>query len=340
MPAWTSPSFCHDSFPLPSSSLERRPSTSVAPLKAEINQNGMPEQDSRSFVEKNIKTATRRRAIIGPFGRKLHAFTSTQELMKAFGDIIYTVCILHNYGFVHRDISIRNIFLNEHKSAFQGFLVDYSYAKRASYEASAKRIRVETVPFMAFTLMKKKPKLPHSHFHDLESIFYVICWTCIVYRGPGPEKREIVTRKKPYRDTVVARWNGEGERDLKLEYLTFKKFLTIIGEGFNSTIDEFAAHFDDIKEFAEIFGGLVFKERSVCFSSYKLQSFEEKKAEIDRRFEAASSDEQERMKSDYNALPIDLRPPSDTGLSDEACGSNCAQNFGKIDRLLRCRRIQ
>ena len=45
---------------------------------------------------KDIKSIERSRAIIGPLERKLGAFTSKKELVKAFGDVAYSTFLRHD----------------------------------------------------------------------------------------------------------------------------------------------------------------------------------------------------------------------------------------------------
>lgn len=137
---------------------------------------------------------------------------------------------LRNLGYLHRDISINNIILvdetkegklKEFRERLDGFLIDYDYAIKIAREhisAFADRtvcfaldfiihfadfVAQGTVPFMAIEVLKsqRNPKA-HEFYHDLESIFYVLCWVCTVCGGPG-KPRDF----EKYRDSNVYSWN-------------------------------------------------------------------------------------------------------------------------------------
>ncbi|KLO10697.1 hypothetical protein SCHPADRAFT_930385 [Schizopora paradoxa] len=254
------------------------------------------------------------RITMKPFGKELCTFTSKKELVTAFGDIIYAVKILHRNGFIHRDISYRNILLYQHNGVLRGLLIDYDYAisiKRSTSEAVAER--TGTLPFMAFDRMKKNPKFPHSYFHDLESIFYVICWTCILFRGRGYEnKRQFETEKKPYFDTVVAAWNGDGRHNSTRHDIGCRKQGNVANGCIDDILVDFSLYFNDIKDFVQAYADLIFVNDCNFLNPRGLKKFEEKKIMLDKRFELETppTDEEKKDQIDeYSELPIQMRPP-------------------------------
>ncbi|KLO10717.1 hypothetical protein SCHPADRAFT_892171 [Schizopora paradoxa] len=262
------------------------------------------------------------RIVMKPFGKKLHAFTSKRVLVRAFGDIVYgtlltrtcplAVEILRRNGFVHRDISFRNILLYKHEGIPRGLLIDYDYAvsvDRSISEAIAER--TGTLPFMAYDRMNKIPDFPHSYFHDLESIFYVICWTCTRYSGPRSQKRDFDSETLRYSDTAIAKWNGDGRINPTLDDLASAKLSTITGRVRDKIPNQFSSYFDDIKGFARSYGALILKNAIFSLDEMALEECEEKRNDLVNRIAgAASSDEKKSLKGKYNTLPIHLRPPS------------------------------
>ena len=104
---------------------------------------------------------------------------------------------LHRVGFLHRDISIGNLMINEDDGS--SFLIDLDLTIRESREgASGARGKTGTRAFMAIGALLGEQ---HSFMHDLESFFWVLFWICIHYHGP--DKSRVVPRfeKWNYVDT-------------------------------------------------------------------------------------------------------------------------------------------
>lgn len=157
--------------------------------------------------------------------------------------------------------------------------------------------------------MEKVPEFTHHHyFHDLESIFYVLCWTCTLHSGPRSTKRQFSNSTLLFPDTSIAKWNGDPGNDTAFDRLASFKRDTVMGRGLEITIRQFAPYFDDIKSFATRFGKLIFSH--IWLDSLELEELKEKRKDLDERFEAALPDEKERMKGEYDTLPIHMRPSS------------------------------
>lgn len=161
---------------------------------------------------------------------------------------------------------------------------------------------------MSIDRMEKKPKFPHSYFHDLESLFYVMCWTCTLYSGPRSMKREFSSPELSYLDTAIAKWNGDAGNNSSFDQLVTAKVYSAGGSRLDTTIGEFAPYFDNIKRFAIDVGDLIFIHLNL--TTRKLEELEDKKKGLDKLFKAASPEEKERMKGEYDTLPIQMRPAS------------------------------
>lgn len=76
-----------------------------------------------------------------------------------------------------------------------------SWCLYASYSSKG------TLPFMAIDLLQYYDKPPaHRYWHDLESLFYVVCWICTLYRGPEGKER----KTKVYKYSNADAWYEQG----------------------------------------------------------------------------------------------------------------------------------
>ncbi|KLO10640.1 hypothetical protein SCHPADRAFT_999406 [Schizopora paradoxa] len=242
------------------------------------------------------------RIVMKPFGQKLDTFTSKKVLIRAFGDIVHAIRILNESGIIHRDISSRNILLHKHKGELRGLLIDYDFAvcvKRAS--STTLDERVGSPPFMAIDRLPDPPMHPHSYFHDVESLFYVMCWMFTFYSGPRSNQRGI--RRSELSEMVVAKWNVDGASGMSLFVAKWK---AMHEHFFDKLLNQFDPYFSDyVQECVEAIREIIFK----CRGNLRGSRFHEKKAELDRRLETASFEEKERILDEYNVLPISMRHP-------------------------------
>jgi hypothetical protein len=131
---------------------------------------------------------------------------------------------------LHRDISFRNITIRVERDVppgkRRGLLIDFDYAvtipripaslgsdkvhrsvSRLLYSVRRRLLSDApqgTLPFIAVSLLLGEDGVEHEARHDLESIFYVIIWTCITLSGPRAQHRDIAIH-----DTRLAKWmNG------------------------------------------------------------------------------------------------------------------------------------
>lgn len=92
---------------------------------------------------------------------------------------------LHEAGFLHRDISINNLMINEDNDnpSWPSFLIDLDLAIKEQREGiSGAKGKPGTRAFMAIGALLGEQ---HSFMHDLESFFWVLFWICVHYKGPG-----------------------------------------------------------------------------------------------------------------------------------------------------------
>lgn len=126
-----------------------------------------------------------RRVIIRDYGTPIYKARSQSALIAALEGCIEGHESLHRAGFLHRDISINNLMINEDNDnpSWPSFLIDLDLAIKERREgASGARGKTGTRAFMAIGALLGEQ---HSFMHDLESFFWVLFWICIHYKGPG-----------------------------------------------------------------------------------------------------------------------------------------------------------
>ncbi|KAF7856270.1 hypothetical protein EAF04_009798 [Stromatinia cepivora] len=126
-----------------------------------------------------------RRVILRDYGEPIYKARTQAALLNALKGCIEGHESLHKAGFLHRDISINNLMINEDDKnhSWTSFLIDLDLAiKETRIEASGAKGRTGTRAFMAIGVLRGEQ---HSFMHDLESIFWVLFWICIHYDGPN-----------------------------------------------------------------------------------------------------------------------------------------------------------
>ncbi|KLO19004.1 hypothetical protein SCHPADRAFT_85263 [Schizopora paradoxa] len=168
------------------------------------------------------------RILMEPFGKKLSEFRCLEEFILAVKDIISVIKQLHDNGYLNRDVSIFNIALAEQdEDAFQnahrrlqGFLISFHHVLHLETEGPNVKTDLHPtgrLPFMVVDMLQHflhKKAFAHNYWHDLESLFYVFCWVCTAYSGPGGERREI----QDLRESHAFKWKvlGASVEDLKV----------------------------------------------------------------------------------------------------------------------------
>ncbi|CAM1503445.1 Fc.00g082210.m01.CDS01 [Cosmosporella sp. VM-42] len=142
-----------------------------------------------------------RRVILRDYGIPIYKASSRSALLAAFGRCIEGHESLHKAGFLHRDISINNLMINEddENPSLPSFLIDLDLAIKESREAaSGAKGKTGTRAFMAIGALLGEQ---HSFMHDLESFFWVLFWICIHYNGADEARVVLEFDKWNYVDT-------------------------------------------------------------------------------------------------------------------------------------------
>ncbi|KAH8661037.1 hypothetical protein BGZ61DRAFT_485586 [Ilyonectria robusta] len=164
-------------------------SCSASPTKASID--AMPNR-------------VHRRVILRDYGKPIYKASSRVALLAALEACIEGHQSLRKVGFLHRDISINNLMINEddENPSRRAFLVDLDLAIRDQrQDTSGAKGKTGTRAFMAIGALLGQY---HSFMHDLESFFWVLFWICIPYNGPG----------KDIGPTDFESWNYESDNKL------------------------------------------------------------------------------------------------------------------------------
>uniref|UniRef100_A0A0B7KRL2 non-specific serine/threonine protein kinase n=1 Tax=Bionectria ochroleuca TaxID=29856 RepID=A0A0B7KRL2_BIOOC len=151
-----------------------------------------------------LPNRVRRRVILRDYGKPIYKASSRSALLAALEGCIEGHESLHKAGFLHRDISINNLMINEDNDnpSWPSFLIDLDLAIKEQREGvSGAKGKTGTRAFMAIGALLGEQ---HSFMHDLESFFWVLFWVCIHYNGPD-ESRVVQEFDK---------WNSVGTGEL------------------------------------------------------------------------------------------------------------------------------
>ncbi|KAK5652988.1 hypothetical protein OQA88_9468 [Cercophora sp. LCS_1] len=205
-----------------------RGSTRAAGKKRSSSQIGAPLPPSKrsSYLASPTKAGgnalsnrVHRRIILRDYGKPIYEASSRAALLSALEGCIEGHESLHKAGFLHRDISINNLMINEDKKnpSWPSFLIDLDLAIKEDREgASGARGKTGTRAFMAIGVLWGEQ---HSFMHDLESFFWVLFWICIHYTGPGKSRPVTEFDKWNYVDTEELAILKKGEVDNERDFI-------------------------------------------------------------------------------------------------------------------------
>ncbi|WVN89508.1 uncharacterized protein L203_104733 [Cryptococcus depauperatus CBS 7841] len=190
----------------------KRPSSETnVPLPP--SKRSIPTSQTEASTEM-LSNRVHRRVILCDYGKPIYEASSRVALLAAMERCIAGHESLLQADFLHRDISINNLMIDEDND--NAFLIDLDLAIKVSrITASGAKGVTGTRAFMAIGILLGHE---HSFMHDLESFFWVLFWICIHHDGPG----------KPV-SSEYDRWNYEGDNMLAdLKFATIgdeRKFL-------------------------------------------------------------------------------------------------------------------
>ncbi|KAF5346959.1 hypothetical protein D9758_010087 [Tetrapyrgos nigripes] len=172
----------------------------------------------------------------------------TSNVFKAARDTIKVLEVVHAAGWVHRDISVNNIYWTTNG----GLLSDLEYAEKKKKDDPHSEIPIGTIEFMAAEVCKmnylfeptptalldfssntsslvlKPPRFYHNDLHDLESVWRILLWVMFFreYENhPHPEGEKLTREHYIFRFFT----RDQGGPKILISYTTSKNFLTASG---------------------------------------------------------------------------------------------------------------
>ncbi|KAG1830052.1 hypothetical protein DFJ58DRAFT_737130 [Suillus subalutaceus] len=218
------------------------------------------------------------------YHQKIHNSTigmyRTHELVRTLCDIaLIQWCTYEEYRILHRDCSLNNAMIEDIRGGSRGVLIDWEFAMRITKDDMYPTGGTGTIPFMsvhALTEMAQiqytqsqmegtqlktassfKPiqigRVEHTFLDDLESLFYVFAWVCIMFKGPaGAVRRLDDTADRPVRKVtpwLPHKWNGS---PLDAHACAYKKFFFVQHPTGKARLrEQFAPYFQDLIPLAE-----------------------------------------------------------------------------------------
>lgn len=143
----------------------------------------------KSGDAKTLTNRVHRRVVLQDYGRPIYTASSPTALLAALESCIRGhESLRRQAGFLHRDISINNVVIDEDGPADRkGFLIDLDLViKEQRIKGSGTKKKTGTRAFMAIGVLMGKQ---HSFMHDLESFFWVLFWICVHYDGPDKARK-------------------------------------------------------------------------------------------------------------------------------------------------------
>lgn len=88
-------------------------------------------------------------------------------------------------------------------------------------------------------------RVPHAYYHDLESVFYSLCWVCTSQEGPNSNPRCSCFN---FSTAEVSKWNGVGMDNPTLDDIQTRKFSSIHNKTKFSklVLNQFAKYFESL----------------------------------------------------------------------------------------------
>ncbi|KAI6013135.1 hypothetical protein BKA83DRAFT_4063633, partial [Pisolithus microcarpus] len=148
---------------------------------------------------------------------RLTNFTSSRELVQAIHDALVAHQLAYTLGLLHHDISTGNIII------FQGcgYLIDWDLAKARNILKPCQATRTGTWQFMSVHLVEDA-SATHTFKDDLESSFWVLLWTVVMFSKSSFSIKEHSTF---IRGTFESAPGGEGKRSVLVSQQKLKKDL-------------------------------------------------------------------------------------------------------------------
>ncbi|KAG9021930.1 hypothetical protein FRB95_001135 [Tulasnella sp. JGI-2019a] len=130
------------------------------------------------------------RFVFEDVGENLSETRDAMQLIDVASDCLQAIRELWEAGILHRDISFGNLLMTT-RHPLRGFVIDLGLAMWIGKDGKAQggsdvhHHLTGTLPFIAASLLPEDcdPRPPHAVGHDIESLFWVLLWTCLTFSG-------------------------------------------------------------------------------------------------------------------------------------------------------------
>ncbi|KAI7948268.1 hypothetical protein MJO29_009933 [Puccinia striiformis f. sp. tritici] len=146
-----------------------------------------PEEPKNVFTNR-----FHRRLILKDVGQPIRKVKTPARLLEALEGCIRGHHALFNAGYLHRDISINNLMINDQATdpCRRSFLIDLDVAINRESNDDKHHTLTGTKVFMSASLLLEENC--HSHVDDLESFFRVFVWICIHCSDEKTERTDVL----------------------------------------------------------------------------------------------------------------------------------------------------
>ncbi|KAF8891807.1 hypothetical protein BD779DRAFT_1468726 [Infundibulicybe gibba] len=153
-----------------------------------------------SDLAAQIRRRRHYRMLMKSYGYSLDSFGSLTELVGALHDVVSSLSNLHNQNYLHGDISDGNVLVTGRPRPNRGILIDMELAFDLGQEQDPDNDNLHlrgTDAFLSCEVLaehrrfvfSKRARSPgnsgRESIHELESIFWVLCYLCIIRVAPG-----------------------------------------------------------------------------------------------------------------------------------------------------------
>jgi serine/threonine protein kinase len=250
------------------------------------------------------------------------------------------IAALHKKKYLHRDISMKNILIDdsgeETNGLRNGLLIDFDYAihdldnrevgglhrtvcpLHVPYPIRTVRFLTDrsqgTIPYMAVQLLTELNKVKHELYHDLESLFYVMCYNCCINAGPDYTIREDLN----VYETAIVKWFGTKEQSES--QIGVEKYKTVDAPSAfkKSILAAFHPYFNPLKSFMQELRDIAIPPHSASVDLYRrMKDLEEDDVEnlplylkpMEVRGEEQLKEYRDIVQAMFNSLPVDHPRP-------------------------------
>ncbi|KAG2339631.1 hypothetical protein BDR05DRAFT_1003140 [Suillus weaverae] len=199
--------------------------------------------------------------VLKPKACRLQEFRSRKELVRTLHDIALILwCAYEEHCILHRDCSLNNVMIEDIEGGSRGVLIDWEFAMRIMKDNMYPTGGTGTIPFMlvhALTEMGQiqytQRRVEHTFLDDLESLFYIFAWVCIMFKGPASAARRLddTVRRPDGKVTpwLPHEWNGS---PLDAHACAYKKFFFVQHPMGKARLrEQFTSYFQDLIPLAE-----------------------------------------------------------------------------------------